>query len=806
MGCCFSSFDDDDDDESTYGTTIETTTRMSENPLNKNKVYNTTAHDINGSSSKKKMAPSQVMTNKNLSSKMLSVSVENTKKLETLFKVKRDNIFTAGFQMDDCSTFVAQIIAKTSEQKDLIRSNLLDSFIFSGLKDEDMNILVDAVELKDFRAGESIIKQGDQGDYYYIVNSGTCSVFVDGKMQGSVARGKGFGELALLHDTPRAATVRSDGISTLFSLDRQTFRYVIAQNACSREDDIKSSLNKVSIFQNFTDNQLQKIADVVEVIHYKAGNCIFKKNADGNIFYMINKGTVKITGFDNNHTDTILEEGSYFGERALLVNEPRSASAYAETDTQLLAVDRESFTTLLGDLYNILVYNMNLRIITNIKLFENLSSQDKDSLSKAFVQEKFDANTVIIRQGDKGRKFYILYEGKANVLVDDKIVNELDSGSHFGEMALLDDEIRHATIIATMHCECFSIDRPSFNKIAGQLKDILERPKAKDQSFVATNIEFKNLKHLTILGAGTFGRVFLVQESATNSTYALKTLLKSEVVAQRQTKNVMNEKNVMMACNHPFVLRLFQTYKDSQKLYMLLEFVQGGELFCVLHTNKGDGVSELSAKFYSTGVILALAHLHSKNIAHRDLKPENCLIDNQGYPKLVDFGFAKVIQSKSFTLCGTPEYLAPELVLGRGHNMSVDYWAYGVLIFEMLAGYSPFHDPIGGDQVVICKNIVHGKCSFPKGFSDDAKDIIKKLLSREQCSRLGNLKGGYNDIVSHSWLTTVDTSMYMKKMFKAPWIPKISSKTDTSSFDYQGDDSHCDTKYIDDGSNWDAAF
>ncbi len=235
------------------------------------------------------------------------------------------------------------------------------------------------------------------------------------------------------------------------------------------------------------------------------------------------------------------------------------------------------------------------------------------------------------------------------------------------------------------------------------------------------NLKFADLQQLAVLGSGTFGRVTLVQDKGSKAVYALKAMLKSEIVAHKQQANVINEKNVMKAANHTFILRLFQTFKDSKKLYMLLEFIQGGELFSVLHTSSNDGVPDHQAKFYGATVLLALAYLHSKDIAYRDMKPENCLIDKDGYAKLVDFGFAKVITSKSFTLCGTPEYLAPELVLARGHNKAVDYWALGILLFEMEAGYSPFSDPQGMDQVVICKNIVNGRLVFPRNFNADCK-------------------------------------------------------------------------------------
>jgi len=375
-------------------------------------------------------------------------------------------------------------------------------------------------------------------------------------------------------------------------------------------------------------------------------------------------------------------------------------------------------------------------------------------------------------------------------------------------MALLDDEVRKATIKALKDCECYSIDRTTFARMLGSLQNIIMRQASEytKSTFVATKIKFSDLNIKTILGSGTFGRVYLVTDKTDGNVYALKTMFKSEVVAQKQTVNVLNEKNVMIACNHPFVLRLFQTFKDAKKLYMLLEFIQGGELFCVLHSERGDGVSDRAAQFYGIGVILAIAHLHYKDIAHRDLKPENVLVDKDGYPKLVDFGFAKVIKGKSFTLCGTPEYLAPELVLGRGHNKSVDYWAFGVLIFEMLAGYSPFHDPHGMDQVVICRNIVNGKVGFTSKFNNESKDICRKLLSREVANRLGNFRDGVDDIVNHEWLS-LDKEAYKNKTIKAPWLPNIKSKTDTSSFDPIADDGHNDnSNYVDTGDRWDAEF
>jgi CRP-like cAMP-binding protein len=441
---------------------------------------------------------------------------------------------------------------------------------------------------------------------------------------------------------------------------------------------------------------------------------------------------VAVTEMGAQFSDHTLTVGEYFGERALLTGEPRAATITAQSAVKVMALDRESFNSLLGPLRDVLDHNMNLRVLSSIKLFEKLSNQEKKKLAGSFQVEKFDDNATIIRQGDPGSKFYILKEGTAKVMVDSKEVAQLKSGTYFGEMALLDDEVRKASIVSTSECECFVLERETFNRLLGSLKHIINRETQqrlevlkgagpKDGNEPQLNLTFSELQQLAVLGSGTFGRVTLVQDKKSKSVYALKAMLKSEIVAHKQQVNVLNEKNVMITSNHPFVLRLYQTFKDDKKLYMLLEFVQGGELFSVLHTASSDGVPDNQAKFYGAAVILALGYLHSKDIAYRDMKPENCLIDKQGYPKLVDFGFAKVITGKSYTLCGTPEYLAPELVLARGHTKAVDYWAYGILLYEMEAGYSPFSDPQGMDQVVICKNIVNGRLVFPRNFNADCK-------------------------------------------------------------------------------------
>merc|ERR1711871_509446 len=644
--------------------------------------------------------------------------------------------------------------------------------------------------------------QGEDGDYFYIVEKGLFTIVVDGKNKGTLEYGSSFGELALMFDAPRAATIRADTSADLFKLDRVTFRHILAKSTASMAEETLSTLRKVDTLKGLTDHQFSKLADAVTPLKLQANESIFKRGDKGKTFYIIKSGKVRIHDF---------------GEMALMTGAPRAASATASSDgpVVLLALDRDNFDMLLGPLNHLLDENMNRRIIESIKDFHNLGSEERDQILKSFTIENFRKGATIIKEGELGYKFYIVKNGSLTVSSNGQDIGELSQGTYFGEMALLNDDARKATVTANEDTQCFVLDRKTFKGILSKVGNDMKlaataRAASVDQSISAasaSNIKKDQLMTLAVLGCGTFGRVTLVQDKNNpQNVYALKAMLKKEIVASKQQANVIQEKNTMLQCIHPFILRLYTTFKSPSSVYMLLEFVQGGELFTVLHTPTRDGVPEAQAKFYASVVLSGLLYLHAKNIAYRDMKPENCLIDSVGYPKIVDFGFAKVISSKSYTLCGTPEYLAPELVLGRGHTKSVDHWAFGILIYEMISGGSPFADPKGNDQVTICRNIVNGRLVFPNSFGSDAKDLVRQLLERDVSKRLGNLKEGPEQIRTHRWFKSIDWNKLNSKSIRAPWIPAIKNPTDTSNFDpYDANDHIDDGKYID-NSGWDKDF
>ena len=264
--------------------------------------------------------------------------------------------------------------------------------------------------------------------------------------------------------------------------------------------------------------------------------------------------------------------------------------------------------------------------------------------------------------------------------------------------------------------------------------------------------------------------------------FALKMMKKSEVVRLKQVEHIKNEKAILGDVSHPFIVVMYAAFQDERNLYMLLDYVIGGELFT--HLRRANKFKNEHTRFYAAQIVMALQYLHLKYIVYRDLKPENLLLDIHGYIKITDFGFAKVVTDRTWTLCGTPEYLAPEIIQSKGHGLAVDWWALGILTYEMLAGYPPYYDdqPFG-----IYQKILAGRLEFPKHFDPHAKDLIRRLLMADKAKRIGSMKNGAEDIKKHKWYRGLNWAALYNKQLEAYIVPNVTSYQDTSQYDKYAD-------------------
>eukprot|EP00386_Alphamonas_edax_P010601 GDKI01034087.1.p1 GENE.GDKI01034087.1~~GDKI01034087.1.p1 ORF type:complete len:404 (+),score=80.12 GDKI01034087.1:130-1212(+) len=286
---------------------------------------------------------------------------------------------------------------------------------------------------------------------------------------------------------------------------------------------------------------------------------------------------------------------------------------------------------------------------------------------------------------------------------------------------------------------------------------------------------------LKVIGKGSYGKVMLVRCKLDGNIYAMKMLRKETIVKRNQVEHTKTERSVLGCITHPFIVSLIYAFQTAKKLYFVLEYCPGGELF--FHLSRAGRFTEQRALFYSAEIILAIEHLHTINVVYRDLKPENVLLDEEGHIRLTDFGLSKegIQDNRSArSLCGTPEYLAPEILNQRGHGRAVDWWSLGALIYEMLTGLPPFYTR---DREKLFENIRQGELKYPSFISPAAKSLLQGLFQRDPDLRLGGGPRDAEEVKCHPFFASVDWDLLYQKRVQPPFRPNVASKTDVQYFD-----------------------
>lgn len=286
-----------------------------------------------------------------------------------------------------------------------------------------------------------------------------------------------------------------------------------------------------------------------------------------------------------------------------------------------------------------------------------------------------------------------------------------------------------------------------------------------------------------LLGKGSFGKVMLVRKKDTNSIYAMKVIKKGLIEKYRHVDHTKTERKILGELDHPFLVKLRYAFQSKTKLYMVMDFVNGGELF--FHLKRAKLFTVDRAKFYAAEILLALEYLHSQGVVYRDLKAENILVEPSGHIKLTDFGLSKKIyvpdNLKTYSFCGTPEYLAPEILLGVGHDKAVDYWSLGVLLYEMLAGELPFFNK---NRQLLYKSIVKAEYDMKTFFTAESCDLLKQLLNPQVIFIQPQQRLKEPQFVkSHPFFKGINWDKVLRKEVDPPFRPRIRDEEDTGNFD-----------------------
>lgn len=278
------------------------------------------------------------------------------------------------------------------------------------------------------------------------------------------------------------------------------------------------------------------------------------------------------------------------------------------------------------------------------------------------------------------------------------------------------------------------------------------------------------------LGLGAYGTVFLVRDKGTFTYYAMKAIEKAEIVKHNTVKQVYREKRILQCVKFTFLISLNFCSKDNVYVYLIMPYEAGGEMFTII--KKLGLLSEPLAQFYAAQIALALEYLHHCSVIHRDLKPENIFLSESGYIKLGDFGFCKLIKNRTWTLCGTPEYLAPEIILSKGYSFPVDWWSFGIFIYEMIAGHPPFYS---SQTISLYEKILEARFKTPDCMTPNCKSLVKNLLVVDPMKRYGSLKAGVYDIKHHPWFSETDWNLILHQKMTPPYIPVCKGHGDSST-------------------------
>ncbi|KAM9263631.1 cGMP-dependent protein kinase 2 isoform 1-T1 [Cariama cristata] len=593
-------------------------------------------------------------------------------------------------------------VRKDSSEKKLITDALSKNQFLKRLEPHQIRDMVECMYERTFQQGSYVIRQGEPGNHIFVLKEGSLEVFQQNKLLSSIPVWTAFGELAILYNCTRTASVKAITDVKTWALDREVFQNIMRVTAQTRQEQYRNFLRSVSLLKNLPEDKLTKIMDCLEVEYYDKGDYVIREGEEGNTFFIIAKGKVIVTQSTADHSQPQLiknlHKGDYFGEKALISDDVRSANVIAdEYNVECLVIDRETFNQTVGT-------------------YEELQT----------YLEGYVANLAQA------------------------------------------DEKRHA----------------KGRSFCGQLtKEVsLEMIELKEKVAQFPPSPFQNLEVVATLGVGGFGRVELVKVKNENMAFAMKCIKKKHVVDTKQQEHIYSEKKILEQICSPFVVKLYRTFKDSKYVYMLLEACLGGELWSLLR-DRGS-FDEVTTKFCVGCVTEAFDYLHHIGIIYRDLKPENLILDAEGYIKLVDFGFAKKIGSgqKTWTFCGTPEYVAPEVILSKGHDFSVDFWSLGILVYELLTGSPPFS---GADQMMTYNLILKGieKLDFPKIITRRPEDLIRRLCRQNPTERLGNMRNGINDIKKHRWLSGFNWDGLKVRKLTSPLKRELSGPTDYSYFD-----------------------
>lgn len=679
----------------------------------------------------------------------LSVINPNIKRDETVKTLSQVDLFCLSKEI------YLKIKKKFVDEKYKDRFTFINTISF--LKDLDVITkynLSDSLKTVNFCSGDLIIKSGDNAESMHFIKEGTVSCQLDKKEIRKLGTQNCFGECGLLLNAKRALDIIALEKTICYEISKDTLIKVLGSNFI---DIILYSMFRVNIVKNaffkdiiidslmidlFKCFSLKKYSNR-EVVFHKTSNYNNDSEEEGknNKILLIIEGSLFVEG----NGVPISGKGNFIGEDILFKNQiefPKNIIAIP--DCIALESKSEPIRKILGiekDKKDGRKFNIYKRItkLKKLYLFKNLSDNILESIAVVMQKKRFADKETIVKEGEIGDSLFLISKGRVSISKNGLFLRYLETGNCFGEIALLspNQEKRSATVVAIGGSViCYVISKPDFDKILinnVEIKNYL----SKKIALTDVSIQLKDLYLYKFLGKGKFGNVNLVHNK--KNIYAIKCVSRLKVNKEKILgKYLLNERRIMLSIDHPFIVKLIKTMKNKNYCFFLIEYINGVNLDEYLSgKDKFKNVEE--TQFFLSILVCVLEYLQKKSIVHRDIKPSNIMIDSNGYLKVIDFGTAKVLQDYTTTVVGTPHYISPEILLGKGYSLSCDYWSLGICAFEIFYGYYPFGN-YANEIMEIYKEIVNNDYVIPsnKEKYQSINQFIEALLEKNVSKRICN--------------------------------------------------------------------
>lgn len=610
--------------------------------------------------------------------------------------------------------------------------------LFKNLEHEIVLNLSHLMEKVSYKMNSIIHCEDDYFTKVYIIIDGSIKCSKNYKKVRKLTSKDYFGDIGLVYKSKAFYTYSVESESCIIlELNHLNVRNVMGDNYCK---DLLykifiSSIHKSERLINCMFNNMHDLFSVMKLKYYVNEEVVYPMQTTKNKkLCIIISGHLKKSG----KNDYVAKGEDCFGEDIIDLKTNLDANIISFDETLILETQWEDLLKNTKINNNHTLYEQVLKM-KKLPLFATIGEMKIFQLCKKLKKENYGNGQEIITEGSMGDKFYIIKAGKVKVYKGREFVREMETGSTFGEISLLTNFIRSATVKASGTVECYVLSKESFDEVI----DInLLKHLQKVISLQDISVTLEELFFVKILGMGRFGKVYLVHNQ--KNFYAVK-CAKIKIVCKNQSliRYYLNEKNIMLQTDFPFIIKLVKTMKNKEFIFFLLEYIDGIPLKNYLDKRKKVSLKNLyETTFYGATLLCIINYIHKKNIIHRDIKPDNLMIDKNGYLKVIDFGVAKELKDKDTTqtCCGTPHYLAPEVLMGKGYSYSADYWAVGITMFEIFYGYYPFGTN-SKDIMEIYHEILNKKLTIPYDPKfNDINNFFKIILSKNLLQRVCNFQ------------------------------------------------------------------